>query len=255
MVALWDRGEFVGRRRISDSTHSTILARRVGLAVGELGSRLNYNRAREARLLAKQEAFLKETAQEEARLRQWRALRLRAGLTSQFLPRGAWNLGPVIGLIWTDRAPLSLSMDLSWSAGGLPDLAEASLGETVPQWSQFEFSLGADYLHRASPRTTFSVGPLIGVSTVNVGGAAFVDGISGQKDTWSARAGLRFGSARSWGDTFEVRIDLTGGAVLRPVPVSLAEKEFRIGGGFVGLSISALLRPLLSPQSSVVSLD
>jgi hypothetical protein len=88
------------------------------------------------------------------------------------------------------------------------------------------------------------------MSTVNVGGAAFVDGIPGQKDTWSARAGLRFGSTRSWGDTFEARIDLSGGAVLRPVPVSLVGEDFRVGGGFVGVSLSVLLRPLLGPKDS-----
>lgn len=245
-VSVWDRGEFVGLRRVSDTNHSTILARRVGLAVGELASRLAQKRLRTKQLLEREAAFQAKQLEVQAEIRQHRALTLRSGLTSVVVPQGAWSLGPTLGLAFNQNYPLSFSGDVSWTTGSIPALSDATLGGTAPSWSQLEFLLGADYLIRTGALKRMSIGGILGASSVHVGGAAEVDGILGQKDTWSARAGLRLGSSRRFTDQLSVRLDLSAGAVLRPIPIRMNEEELRIGGVFLGFSVMALVWPELS---------
>jgi hypothetical protein len=242
-VSLWDRGEFVGTRRVSDNAHSTILARRVGLAVGELGSRLAHKRVRAGRRMEREAGLLAQRKEREEEQRRQRALAFRSGVTTMIVPKGAWSVGPSMGFSFNDKAPLSFSSDLSWGAGGLPGFTAGGVSAEAPYWSQFELLLGADYLIRTSAFTTISLGGIVGASAVHVGGGAHVDQIVGQKDTWSARAGLRLGSSRRFSEDFSLRLDLSAGALLRPVPIQWDDQELRLGGAFLGLSVTALLLP------------
>jgi hypothetical protein len=242
-VSLWDRGEFVGTRRVSDNAHATILARRVGLAAGELGSRLAHKRVRARRRMEREAELLFERKAREEELRRLRSPALRSGLTTMIVPQGAYGFGPSMGFAFNDQFPVSFSTDIGWVAGGLPGLSNADPGESFAHWSQLELLLGVDYLIQTSSVTTLSIGALVGASAVHVGGGAQVDQIVGQEDTWSSRAGLRVGGSRRFSDEVSLRLDLSAGALLRPIPIQIGDHEHRLGGAFLGLSVTALLLP------------
>ena len=241
-VSLWDRGEFVGRRRVSDSDHPRILARRVGLATGELGRRLAAKRRRAQVFLQREEekaAGLQRQRQAHAAKR---ALGLRSSLETLLLPKGAWLVGPSVGAEFNTHLPVRFTVGASWTAGSVPLLSRETTAVSAPSWSQYEVTLGSDYVFESAPTTRFSLGALLGLSVVHLGGPFIVDGLSAQSDTWSSRMGLRLATIRDLSPGVHARIEISGGGVLRPIPISLGEQTVSLGGAFVGLSLGLTLQ-------------
>lgn len=240
-VSLWDRGEYAGRRRVSHGTESRILARRVGLAVGELGRQLAGQRERGARKL-RREALAFELSQKKLRReRRLRDMTLRAGGSSLWVPQGAWLLGPRLGFEFNEHYPVRVVPEVSWMAGPVVALSDATLGKTAPEWSMFDLSLAVKYALALRPDSSLDLGGLLGVGTVHLSGASSVDGILGQRDTWTARGAFQVGFSRRITDDVRFHVDLAGGSFLRRIPITYGATDLRLGGGFVGIDFGVVL--------------
>ncbi len=243
IVSLWDRGEYVGRRSISGTGHASVKARRVGLAVAELVRQLGDTRKR-ALLRHEQELVLEEKREANLRDKKAReALGLRSSVDTLWITQGAWLLGPSVGLDFNGYFPLRFSARVGWLAGTLPALKDATLGQTSPGFSQFDFSFDVAYQHRVSARTRFSFGALLAASAVHVSGATEVDDISGQRDTWSSRLGARIGASRQIHGQVWGHIELNAGTLLRPIPMTRGGEDVRLGGPFLGASLGLTVAP------------
>ncbi len=243
MVSLWDRGEYVGKRSISGTGHASVKARRVGLAVAELVRQLGDTRKR---ALIQQEHELVLEEQREASLRDKKAreaLGLRSSVDTVGITRGAWLLGPSVGLDFNGYFPLGFSVRAGWLAGTVPVLKNATLGQTSPGFSQFDLSFGVAYQYRVSARTQFLLGALLAASAVHVSGATEVDDIAGQRDTWSSRLGARIGARRQIRGQVWGHLELNAGALLRPIPMTRGGEDLRLGGPFVGASLGVTVAP------------
>lgn len=243
IVSLWDRGEYVGRRSISNTGHASVKARRVGLAVAELVRQLGDARKRAIR---QHERDLALAEQREIKLRDKRAreaLGLRSGVDALWIGEGAWLLGPSVGLDFNGYFPLQFSTRVGWLAGEVPALKDGALGETSPGFSQFDFSFGVAFQHRVSTRTRLSVGAVVVASAVHVSGATEVDGIAGQRGTWSSRLGARLGASRQIHGQVWGHLEFTAGALLRPIPMSHGDEDLRLGGPFLGGSLAITVAP------------
>jgi hypothetical protein len=242
-VSLWDRGEFVGRRRVSSSKQPRVLARRVGLAVGELGRQLAARRYRVAQRIQR-EAFLADEREKERRIAlRKQDLGLQADFRGLILPQGAFLVGPSLGLELNEIYPLRFSAGLSWMAGAVPTLSETTLGQTAPRWSSLELWLAGDWLREVNEQLAVSVGGLLAVSAVHVSGSTEVDEIPFQRDTYTSRAGMRIGAQWAHSDLLRWRADVSGGLILRPIPMRHGLTRTDLGGGFIGLSLGATIAP------------
>ena len=242
-VVLWDRGAYIAKRRISEDAHPKLLARRVGLAAAELAIDLKARRQRLAGHLEKERLHQKEVMRRQRDLEKKRALTLASGLSGFGLFRGAWALGPHLGFSANQHYPLRFSGFLAWRAGRLPQLSSATLAKTAPSWSQWETGASAQWVFARSPKASAGVGLFGAVSAVHVGGAAELDGISGQRDSYSARGGLQLEWSQALSERASTTFGLQAGSILRAVPVRYAEQELRMGGAFFGLSLGAMLLP------------
>jgi hypothetical protein len=83
----------------------------------------------------------------------------------------------------------------------------------------------------------------VAVSAVHVGGATEVDGIAFQRDTYTARLGGRFGYAHSFTETLRVRAEVSGGSLLRSIPMQLGSERINLGGAYLGLHLGVTLAP------------
>lgn len=242
-VSLWDRGTFTGRRRVSKSAQPRILARRVGLAVGELGRQLAGHRVRVAhRLEREKQAEEQRRALASQRARK-RDLGLGAGLDSMVFPQGAWLMGPRLAVEFNGYYPVRFVPQVSWLAGALPALSDATSAETAPHYSAWELGLGVDYVWEWAPRSRLVFGGALAGSTIHTGGATTVDDIVGQRDTWSARAGARVSYEWQASSDARLQIALSGGSLLRRIPMRRGSTSLDLGGGFVGLSAGVTLAP------------
>ncbi|WP_437952907.1 hypothetical protein WME98_20965 [Sorangium sp. So ce296] len=94
-------------------------------------------------------------------------------------------------------------------------LATPSGGETL-RWLEGGFS--GDYRFWLAASWRLSIGASASVASVRLPAAASVDGIAGERDTWSARAGLGLGVETRLGGPLWLGLTLDPGVVLRPAP-------------------------------------
>ncbi|KYG08660.1 hypothetical protein BE21_22425, partial [Sorangium cellulosum] len=94
-------------------------------------------------------------------------------------------------------------------------LATPSGGETL-RWLEGGFS--GDYRFWLAASWRLSIGAAASVASVRLPAAASVDGIAGERDTWSARAGLGLGVETRLGGPVWLGLTLDPGVVLRPAP-------------------------------------
>ncbi len=241
IVALWDRGDFAGRRGISSSGAPRLVARRIGLAVAELARDLRDRRVRAARVLAQERHFIERRALVSAYRAQQRALGLRAGLRTEVVPSGGFLFGPTVGAEFNDKFPLRFVVGLSWGTGWLGGLKRGETDRHAPPWSKWQLEWGADWVAQPELKTQLSVGAHFGASIVHVGGGADLDHIDGQSDSYSAQLGLRVAWASEQGVAVWPRLELEAGRILRPVPMRLDSENLQVGGWFATLGLSAVM--------------
>ena len=128
-------------------------------------------------------------------------------------------------------------------AGGIPALSENSLGRTNPSWSLFDLWLRMDHAWALRDPDWITAGVDVAVSSVHVGGATEVDQIALQRDTYTARLGGRVGYTYSFTETVRARAEISGGSLLRSIPMQLAQERIDLGGAYVGLNLGVTLAP------------
>jgi hypothetical protein len=237
-VEVWDRGDAAGARRVSLQGSSQLVARRVALAAAELARRL----ARDRVLLSKR--MEREARAEEQRMREWarRAEQRRLGLSARVVGvaffEGAYLVGPELGVQLNHEFPLRVEMGLRWLGGSVSALSPSA------GWSAAEFSLAPAYVF---PKTGWdlSIRVPLTATLLHLRDGVNVDDISGEHDTWTARAGL--GIAVQPRISSHVRLDggLSAGFLMRPVPMTRVQAgdddTERFGGGFAELTLGVLL--------------
>lgn len=243
VVGLWDRGELSGRRRVSSGGPPRVMARRVGLAVGELARQLSARRSRLVQEFERDSFLAQEQEKEFHRLKRLHDLGLRADFQGLSFASGAYLLGPSVGIEFNDHFPVRFSTGLSWMTGGIPALAENSLGQTNPSWSVFDLWLRMDHAWALREPAWVTAGVDVAVSAVHVGGATEVDQIAGQRDTYSARLGGRFGYVHAFTETVRARLEFSGGSLLRSIPMQLDSERVDLGGAYIGLHLGVTLAP------------
>ena len=243
LVSLWDRGELAGKRRVSSGGHPRVMARRVGLAVGELARQLSARRSRLVQELERDTFLAQEQEKEFVRLQRLHDLGLRADFQGLFFASGAYLFGPSVGIEFNDHFPVRFATGLSWMAGGIPALSDSSLGQTNPSWSLFDLWLRMDHAWALREPAWVTAGVDVAVSAVHVGGATEVDQIDFQRDTYTARLGGRVGYAHSFTETVRVRAEISFGSLLRSIPMQLGSQRIDLGGGYLGLHLGVTLAP------------
>ncbi|WP_231864577.1 hypothetical protein [Sorangium cellulosum] len=115
-------------------------------------------------------------------------------------------------------------------------LAAPSGGEPL-RWIEAGFS--GDYRFWLAASWRLSIGANASVASIRLPAAASVDGIAGERDTWSARAGLGLGVETRLGGPVWLGLTLDPGIVLRPAPYEGARgKAGAVEGAWLGVGLS-----------------
>jgi hypothetical protein len=238
-VELWERGEAHGARLVSGTRQSSqLVARRVALAAAELarGLRLKRRSEERARLAAERSKMLAEQAERERMLDG--PVALRPAVT-----------GTLVGLGELALVGPSLTGELSVAGATRLDLgASASVGGVLDTSANVEvFELGLAPAHRiAFPNLALDldVSAFARAGVLSFTNIAGVDGIEGQRQTWWARAGAATAVEIRVERTTRLALGIALGAVLRRVPLTLANgDERRLGGFFVGTELGVVFTP------------
>lgn len=240
MVRVWDRGELAGSKRVSALGHPTTVGRRVALAAAELVRQLAAVRARNVRLEAKRQQESEVERMLERREAARRRLALESSLEFVWAADGAWLTGPGLALELNRELPWRLRTGVSFLAGQLDAVRPAD--GRAPMWSWYEAHVGAYFTKPLGQRCEGEVGGLLALTLVDLADGALADGIRGQQTTWTARAGLDVGASTTLGSTLRLRFGLSGGALLRRMPLEFLGEESKFGGAFVGARLSLLAR-------------
>ncbi|WP_437855085.1 hypothetical protein [Sorangium sp. So ce363] len=115
-------------------------------------------------------------------------------------------------------------------------LAAPSGGEPL-RWLEAGFS--GDYRFWLAASWRLSIGATASVASLRLPAAVSVDGIAGERDTWSARAGLGLGVETRLGGPVWLGLTLDPGIVLRPAPYEGARGEAgAVEGAWLGVGLS-----------------
>ncbi|WP_438034111.1 hypothetical protein [Sorangium sp. So ce204] len=115
-------------------------------------------------------------------------------------------------------------------------LAAPSGGEPL-RWIEAGFS--GDYRFWLAASWRLSIGATASVASLRLPAAVSVDGIAGERDTWSARAGLGLGVETRLGGPVWLGLTLDPGIVLRPAPYEGARGEAgAVEGAWLGVGLS-----------------
>ncbi len=234
-IALWDRGQSAGARRVSLGGHAALTARRVALAASELARVLARRRSIEAKFLAR-EAELAEATERQAALD---AQRSRLGLVARgradFLLDGAYLLGPSLGVQMNRDFPFRVELGMGFLAGRITDLSPG-VG-----WSMLEGRLTPAWVFPGTRLGDVVLGVPLSAGAARVGSSAFVDGQPDQKSTWLARAGLDLRLQRRVAEHLRLDGGVGAGAMLRTLTIERGDDRVRLGGLWVGGSLGILI--------------
>lgn len=239
-VELWERGEQHGARLVSGVLRTpSVAARRVALAAAELARGLRQKR----RLLAIQAGRALRRAEREERLRRERTLEGPAALRvagEWVWGKSLWLAGPTLDGELSVLGRLRLDVGAAWTFGTL-----------TPQRTSVEslsFRAGPARRFVLGTHTDLDVGVRAEAAMLTFHGAYGVDQMRGERQTWSARALGAVRLERRLSRGVRLELGVLGGAVLRRVPVTLADgRSLRLGGTLVGGEVGLVLTPDLSP--------
>ncbi|XXZ12535.1 hypothetical protein WMF18_41050 [Sorangium sp. So ce315] len=125
-------------------------------------------------------------------------------------------------------------------------LLAAPSGDEAMRW--LEAGLSGDYRFWLSASWRLSVGAAASIASVRLPAASSVDGIAGERDTWSARAGLGLGVETRLGGPLWLGLTLDPGVVLRPAPYrDAAGAAGAVEGAWLGLGLSLATERRSSP--------
>jgi hypothetical protein len=237
-IELWERGEFCGARRLSVAQASTQLgARRVALAAAELARQLRHKRVVQG-----------ERAERERRRKE-----AEAALAADRTIVGPMALRPNFALLWLPDSELlasgpRLNLELDLTGAFRIDLGAEWLFATIMDRDARLSALGmivAPTQRFVLGRTLdIDVGLEVGIATAHVDPVLAVDGIVGQGDTWTARAGAIARLQPRLSRNLRFSFGPSVGVVLRRMPVEFVGGEQRgLGGLWVGGEIGVVITP------------
>jgi hypothetical protein len=232
-VQVWDRGRSLGTRVVSASGPPPVWARRVALAVGELGR--DSARRRELRLRRESaEAHKRERERAQAKAReQLEKPRLRAGIGALLLPDHAFLAGPVLGLVDRGAFPWQLELNASYAIGA--PLA-AQLGPGAPLWSALSVGLGVERAFQVDPRMLAGIGLDARALVVRGAGDVSFDGLPEQRSSFLILGGAHAKFSWLLDDRSAVSLRADAGPVLRGFTVTLDQQADRVRDYYVGLT-------------------
>ena len=171
------------------------------------------------------------------------AVQLHTGVDLAFAPQdGAILAGPSLGLGFRYYG-ISETLFARWLTG--PSHSGAL------RW--LELGLSADYRLWLSPSWRLAFGGEVAVASAHLGDAHIADGLPGERDTWSARAGGRIGAELHLGGPVWLDLTATPGAILRPIhydsPAGKGALEGLWMGAGVGLHFEWGRKAVLAPSS------
>ncbi len=237
-VEVWERGDAAGARRVSLQGSSQLVARRVALAAAELARRLARDRIALQKRMEREARAEEERASDRAKREEQRRLALSARAKGVAFFEGAYLLGPELGVQLNHEYPLRIEMGLGWLGGSVSALSPAA------GWSAAEFSLSPAYVFPKSGWELALRVPLT-ATLLHMRDGVNVDDISGEHDTWTARAGLGIAAQPRVASHLRLDLGLSAGLLMRPVPLSRiqdgADEAERFGGGFAELTLGVLL--------------
>lgn len=245
VIEVWDRGESAGRRRVSARGDPSTVGRRAALAAVELVRQLGFTRSRLARLQAKRKEERRREEQRLAQKQRRRRLAIDSRLSSLVLPEGGWLVGPGLGVELNSQFPLRLRGVLSHRTGSLSVEDGPEHTASYP-WSHVDLSVSALWVGSVEGALAVEGGLLAGVSAVHLGGDLISEELTGLRDTWSSRLGGTVGATAPLGRGSRLRLGLTAGMTLRPVPFGREGVNSSLGGGFLGVHLALLVRPHLN---------
>lgn len=234
-VELWDHGVLSGARRVSaEQRGKHLLARHVALATAELAQGLARQRLIRAKRLereAKAERQAEAERRARERLERWALI---AGAKGAWLSgTNAWLVGPSVGFQLNQPERGRLEFVTHWLAGDPGSVRDAAA------LSWFELELCPSY--RFDTLST-SVGLDLAAAVVAFSGVEAIDDIPGQRQSWSARAGLRLRYQPRVSESLRLDVGPEAAYVLRDVLVtSEGGDRTRLGGVWVGLGLGFLL--------------
>lgn len=238
-VEVWDRGDSAGARLVSLKDGSQLVARRVALAAAELARRLVRVRRAQAVELERERLATQRREKEEAERRKRARLALTARGAGLLLGDGGYLLGPELGAQLNRDFPLRVELGLRWLGG------EVTSFEPNAGVSAAELALTPSYVFVLDPAWELSLGVPVKASMLHLRDGVSVDGIEGESDTWTARAGVSVHVAPRISSRVRFDVGISGGWVLRPVPMARGagseREEHELGGGFAELTLGVLV--------------
>jgi len=236
-VELWERGEYHGARLVSGSNAAGQLgARRVALAAAELARRLQRKRQLQAAREQLAQLARAELAAREARRALDGPFALRSSLELASIGELSATLaGPRLLGQWSFARRARIEAGFAWLAGSAPSTANS-------EW--LELSVAPMQRIALADALDLDLGLTVAAAWLRLGRVSGVDGISGQNETWSARAAatLRIEPRISR----QMRLSLGGdvGLLLRNVQFqSLAGSAERLQGAWLAIGIGVVFTP------------
>lgn len=234
-IELWERGIAYGSRTVAGPTGSSqLVARRVALAAAELARELRDERE-DAAALAEQQ---RKRALEAARIARERTREGPRALRSGFVGYWANELalaGPeLVGELHVYRA-LRLDLGAAWLGGGLEGGHSAQSAV---------LTLAASRRRALSRWLSLDSGVGITAGVFDFPDVQGVDGIVGQRQTWSAAAEGRLRLEPHLSRSVRLALGLGGGYFLREMPLEVdAGTTRRVGGPFLTGELALVITP------------
>jgi hypothetical protein len=212
-----------------------LFARRVALAAAELARSLRQQRLARRRLEARRLARERDQrARHRARTLEGPIALRAAALAGR--GEGQTTFGTSLTLGATLLGATRLELGARWLG--------AELDQDRGRWSALELSLGPAHRFRLTPALDFDTGVLLTAAALHAGGVRGVDAISGQDESWTARAGLALRLEPRLSRTVRASFGVEGGHLLRAVPLTLADGQaLDLRGPYAQLELGLVLTP------------
>lgn len=233
-IELWEVGTLRGQRVVSRSERGALAARRVALAAAELARGLRQQRLTERRALARERARRRARAAERRKKQLEEAFAVRS---AAHVARGdaLTMFGPWLTMGLGVHGPTRLDLGARL-LGARDDAGRATL-------TAYELTFGPARRFALSPALSLDLAAVGAIAAVHVGGATAVDGIEGQRETWTARAGLAVRLEPRLTRFVRISLGVEAGSSLRAIPATFDDERVRFRGLYAGVDLGLVITP------------
>ncbi|HEX7669342.1 MAG TPA: hypothetical protein VF395_07165 [Polyangiaceae bacterium] len=241
-VELWELGRPYGARQVSSTGTQGLEARRIALAAAELARQLRERRVLEILSESRERARALAPSPEREGLPIYGRIALAAG--ARFATLGvsdAWVIGPHLdGSLRFSSGP-RLTLGGAWLTGAwdAPPSADGSATPRNARW--LEATLALTQRVALGSHVELDVGLSAALASVRVASASASG--TAPLDTWSARGGAIARLEAVLGKHLALALGPDVGAVLRPLDLAGPRGSDRLGGLWLGGTLTAVLDP------------